>query len=563
MTHDTFPESHEVRAGRDLSTPITRGILALWAREGKWAEIGVSGFSMTPLLPDKSRLTVRFGRHGLAVGDVVLYSAPEHIVAHRVLRLGRGGRRWGYLKVKGDPLRHSAATWIPVEDVIGRVLAARRPDGTAILLNGVTGRIASRIAAVVSVAAAALEGRTRTVLGAGGDLRVTQALLGLLDPVYRLGGGRRFPRAGLLLDPEERLLIAAARLRMTEEEEWRLRQLLGKEVPWERIVAAASGLGLGPPLYRNLIRRRIADRVPGAALAALAKSARAAACRFAIQLDSLRAVLAVLRRNGIDPVLLKGVALALTLYDQPALRPMQDIDLLVEEEEVDRALSGLREIGFRGISSERSDAFYATHHHARPMIRTGGQVIVEIHRGLVPPEDGLKLDPGPFIERAVRIERHGERFRTLEREDQILHLGLHLSYADRFIGRLRDLLDLHAVIDQEGRPLEWGLILACSRRHEVSRSLYSTLDLARRLLGTPVPAAVLGELTREAGWDPFAASLLRTLARSSLFRASSSEAILSTPAARWLCDALIKRLRWGERLRDALGLLASPERIAV
>ncbi len=561
MTHDTSPESHQVRTGRDLSTPITRGILALWAREGKWAEISVSGFSMTPLLPDRSRLTVRFGRHGLAVGDVVLYSAPEHIVAHRVLRLGRGGRRWGYLKVKGDPLRHSAATWIPVEDVIGRVVAARRPDGTAILLNGASGRIASRVAAVVSVAGAALEGRARTLLGAGRDLTITPALLGLLDPLYRHSGSGRFP--GLLLDPEERLLITAARVRMTEEEERRLRQLLRKEVPWERIVAAASGLGLGPLLYRNLSRGRIRERVPGAALASLAKSAHAAACRFAIQMDSLRAILAVLRRDGIDPVLLKGAALALTLYDQPALRPMQDIDLLVEEGEVERAVSGLEAIGFRGITSERSDAFYATHHHARPMIRAGGQVIVEIHRGLVPPEDGLRLDPGPFIERAVRVERHGERFRTLSREDQILHLGLHLSYADRFIGRLRDLLDLHATIDHEGRPLEWGRILTCSRRHEVSRSLYSTFDLARRLLGTPVPAAVLGELTRGAGWDPFAAGLLRTLARSSLFRASSSEAILSTPAARWLCDALIKRLRWGERLRDALGLLSGAAQIAV
>lgn len=564
MTSDSPPDPAGPRAEGDLSRHLARGVLSLWAREGKWAEIPLAGSSMLPLIPDGSVLTVRFGRSGLSTGDIVLYLTDEHLVAHRVLRLGRGGRRWGHLKVKGDPVRYGETTWIPVEDVVGRVIAARRPDGSAILLNGSAGRIANRVAASIGSLAAPVEGRILTLLGRRrGPLRAVPAFLNSLDPVYRLGGrtGRR--EAGLLLGAEERFLIIAARVRLGAADEQRLIRVLGGELPWERIVAAASGLGLAPLLYRNLGRGALRSLVPARAMTLLARGAHAAACRTAIQMESLGQILEALGRKGIEPVLLKGAALALTLYDQPALRPMQDLDLLVPAGDVSRAVEVVQSLGFSGIRGTLSDEFYEGHHHARPMIRPGDQVIVEIHRGLVPPEDGLLIEAGPLIERAVRAVALDRPLRVLCREDQVLHLALHLSYADRFMGRLRDLLDLHAIMEAPAPGIEWGRILDAATRHEVGRSLFSTMDLARRLLGTEIPRGVTGELARAARWDPLASHMLRALARSSLFRGGTTEAILSPPAARWLCDALIKRARWGGRLLDLIRVLGSPEHSAI
>jgi hypothetical protein len=549
----------EIRTGKDLSTQLTRGILGIWAREGKFAEINVTGVSMAPLIPDRSTLTVRFGRQGLVSGDVVLYQTPEKIIAHRVLRLGRGGQRWGYLKVKGDPLRHGDAGWIPVEDVLGRVVAVKRPDGRTILLNDLTGRIANRMAAAISGILARVEGKSRQMVGASRQLTVTPALLGTLDPLYRWAGWRNRRKAGVMLGREERFLLIAARIYLDEAGEIALSQFLRGEIFWERIVGESASLGLAPLIYRNLSREMFKNSVPSRVLSALARSAHAAACRAAIQLSSLDGILASMRNRGIRPVLLKGAALALTLYDQPALRPMQDIDLLVETGKVTSAVQVLEDLGFSGVVNNYDDGFYAAHHHVRPMIDPGGRVIVEIHKGLVPPEDGLFVDPAPALERATSVDIQDKEYRVLCREDQLLHAALHLSYADRFIGKIRDLLDLDAQATVKGRAFDWGLVVESARSLEVSRSLYSTLDLARRLLGTPVPAAVLTEMRRSAGWDPVAESMLRILAKSSLFRATPSDNILSAPAARWMCDSLIKRPRWSGRLKDLFQLFTRLE----
>jgi hypothetical protein len=562
LPEERSPDREEIRAGRDLSTPVTRGILSLWAQEGKWAEITVSGISMSPLIPDGSRLTVRFGREGLAVGDVVLYTTPVHLVAHRVLRLGHGGRRWGWVKVKGDPLHAFDAAWIPVEDVVGRVVAVRRPDGTAVLLNTSAGRLANRLAALVSGPVGWVEGKARSLAGGSRRLHLTPSLLSLLVPLYRRrsGAGRR--RAHSILAEEDRFLLAAARLRMDSEETGGLRRLLGRDLPWERIVPAATRLGLAPLVYRNLGREGLREGVPPAALTALSRGAHGAACLMAIQMDGLGRIVASLRRRGIDPILLKGAALAVTLYDQPALRPMQDLDLLVHPDEVAPALEALEEMGLRGIPTQRGARFYDSHHHAVPMIDRSGRLIVEIHRGLIPPPgEGVRLELGPLLKRAVEVERDGRVFRVLSVEDQVLHAALHLAYTDRFLGRLRDLLDVHALVGST-RHLDWGTVLESARSWEVSRSLFSTMDLARRLLSTAVPQEVLSELSRSARWDPLAATVLRVLARSSLFTTSPSGRLLSEAVARSVCDAMIKRPRWSARLRDLLVFLASPQQIS-
>jgi hypothetical protein len=76
------------------------------------------------------------------------------------------------------------------------------------------------------------------------------------------------------------------------------------------------------------------------------------------------------------PILvLKGLELA-ARYPSATLRPIRDIDLLVEDP--DRAQRALIDAGFEPVGHE--DAYYAARHHLRPLMSPDLPALVEIHR---------------------------------------------------------------------------------------------------------------------------------------------------------------------------------------
>ena len=72
----------------------------------------------------------------------------------------------------------------------------------------------------------------------------------------------------------------------------------------------------------------------------------ATARRNLLAFNALARVIEHLNAHGIPNILLKGVALALTLYKNEALRPMGDVDLLVRWDDVPRTVELLRELGY-------------------------------------------------------------------------------------------------------------------------------------------------------------------------------------------------------------------------
>src|SRR5262245_15629542 len=89
--------------------------------------------------------------------------------------------------------------------------------------------------------------------------------------------------------------------------------------------------------------------------------------------QELRNVLMRLDERGIQPLLLKGVPLAYTLYRSPALRPRGDTDLLVRESDLQPVTRILSELGYSGADPQtdkltnyqsvyrRKDSFGADH----------------------------------------------------------------------------------------------------------------------------------------------------------------------------------------------------------
>ena len=104
---------------------------------------------------------------------------------------------------------------------------------------------------------------------------------------------------------------------------------------WERIVASAARHELSPVLYSCTKRQQLI--VSPAAAESFRDAYLTSAARNLRLFKDLGQILGAAGDSGIGMVPLKGACLAETVYDDPALRPMSDLDLLVKPPDLPRA----------------------------------------------------------------------------------------------------------------------------------------------------------------------------------------------------------------------------------
>jgi hypothetical protein len=126
------------------------------------------------------------------------------------------------------------------------------------------------------------------------------------------------------------------------------------------------------PLLASALRRNAIPADP-ALLTVLRTSHLREELRAEIYCGILSDVLGGLESLDLPVVVLTGAAFGATLYDAPVLRHSHDIDLLVREEDVDRAAGVLESRGFR-----RTGPSQLEHRRSLPL---------NLHRRLLPSED--------------------------------------------------------------------------------------------------------------------------------------------------------------------------------
>jgi hypothetical protein len=104
-----------------------------------------------------------------------------------------------------------------------------------------------------------------------------------------------------------------------------------------------------------------------------------------------------LRQADVDPILLRGPALACWLYDDELERPYADIDLLVPE---DRLSDVRRVLGQLGLTESEIETRFATGRprHAETWLRLGDGLSVDLHRTVI----GVGIPPRALWEAISR-----------------------------------------------------------------------------------------------------------------------------------------------------------------
>ena len=133
--------------------------------------------------------------------------------------------------------------------------------------------------------------------------------------------------------------------------------------------------------------------------------------------DSLSQALDVLGAAGVGVVLLKGISYAGALYEDPALRPMTDIDLLVQADHFARAAAALRQIGYQNVGRAHAQV---PSHHAVPFRNADNTI--DLHRTIIQPLR-TNLDHTALWQRTQpAADRHGTARRFNHIDECLLHL---------------------------------------------------------------------------------------------------------------------------------------------
>ena len=191
-------------------------------------------------------------------------------------------------------------------------------------------------------------------------------------------------------------------------------------------------------------------------------------------------------------VWLKGVALGQLVYPDPILRPMQDLDIWVEAEDVAVAEREITDLGL--IPVDRLELGGAGELADRMFVTTGpGRVVVELHP--LP----LSLSDLPVAVRTAMFERRVEipsvaGGYALAPGDMILHTCLHVARHHRFALGFLPLLDLALCMEAWSRSIRWEEWIPMVQRIGAT-SVWLPLELSRRMLGAAVPDPVLEALS--------------------------------------------------------------------
>jgi len=112
-----------------------------WAETGRHSRWPVQGLSMWPLLQPDDVVEVAHDRRGSEPGDLLVYRVGARAVVHRLLR------RTGDLWLLGSDHLPTADALVPVEAVIGRVIAIQTPGGRLDVTSHPARRLGRLIAA--------------------------------------------------------------------------------------------------------------------------------------------------------------------------------------------------------------------------------------------------------------------------------------------------------------------------------------------------------------------------------------------------------------------------------
>ncbi len=139
---------------------------------------------------------------------------------------------------------------------------------------------------------------------------------------------------------------------------------------WEALLMEAGRQDVMPLLHYRLQFRLERAAIPAPILESLQNAFLKNTAYISLLYRELQQILSACQQEGIPVILLKGSYLAKQVYPEIGLRPMSDMDLMVQPRDLPRAGAITERLGYTPSYPHRTDVEMAFSHQM-PMYRKG------------------------------------------------------------------------------------------------------------------------------------------------------------------------------------------------
>ncbi len=261
---------------------------------------------------------------------------------------------------------------------------------------------------------------------------------------------------------------------------------------WNRFLELLAPQWIGSALYWYLKNLPDECRPPETVMKALRLAWLHADMQVLRAGRQIKKVIEALEAEGIRVILLKGPALARTVYPAAAMRQGSDIDLLISYEDIKRCERVMAALGYTcHLKTSEHSPHTAHHQNFYPAAEGAGPFVIEAHWRL---DFGFGLSPKGFIDeifsRSIRVEADDITFSTLSAEDHLLYQAFHMACQHCSDTRLSWICDIAMLARGIPDAAGWERLLRLSVERNCRLSLEEAVGMARFWTGLALPPEV-------------------------------------------------------------------------
>lgn len=294
---------------------------------------------------------------------------------------------------------------------------------------------------------------------------------------------------------EIKLILNCAKNIGNNHDRLELKQLVSKSLNWHFIISEAFYHGVPSFIYRKLNRPYLTGGIPQKYLSLLKDYYKYTLLKNNLLWNEFYSIYNVLNQAKIKAIPIKGINLLNFVYYDFGLRPMVDIDILIQRSDLLPVEKLLSRLGYHKNTKYYSRDYYEKYNFQIPFVKVNSKdepICCEVHWGIASPRPNRIILSEFWND--IRIETiKGRKLLLLSPENTLFSLILHLRRYNRPFS-LKYIYDVYKILNKFKDNFNWDYLIRESKENRLKSILFFVLFSAHKFFEAPLPSPILKEL---------------------------------------------------------------------